>query len=76
MTDLNLEQAQHHYGRSLVPWVLDNRDLKIINKTRAEYMKENGSLIKPSSHLSEFFLGKSLERVIQERLWFAAQKEI
>jgi len=46
-SDLTLEQAQR-YGRSLVPWVIDERDLVVINRTRREAVKQTGSCLKMS----------------------------
>jgi hypothetical protein len=73
-TDLTLEQAQHAYGRSLVPWVLDEADLAIINKARQEARAQTGSCMRITDSFN-MFRTKDLGEVIRGRLWFAAKKD-
>jgi len=72
-SDLTLEQAQHAYGRSLVPWVLDETDLKIVNKARREAMDQTGSCMRIRNPFN-MFKKRDLSEVIGERLWVAATK--
>jgi hypothetical protein len=72
-TGLTLEQAQHAYGRSLVPWVLDEDDLKVVNKARREATAQTGSCMRIPDPFN-MFNTRDLSEVIGERLWVAAKK--
>lgn len=58
MSDITLEQALICY-RSLVPWVLDKRDLSIINSVRRST---------PTSEATK------IDAIMSEKLWRAAQR--
>lgn len=70
-TDLTLEQAQHTYGRSLVPWVLDEDDLKIINRTRRDCKAQTGSCMRFDEG---DYRRKDINEILHKRLWYEAQK--
>ena len=78
-SDLTLEEAQRLYG-TLVSWVFDNTDLKIINRVREEYtaekeeMKKNTYNTQMEDKLS-YLWDKHLSR-IKKLLWDKAQKSI
>jgi hypothetical protein len=78
-TDLTLEEAQQHYGRSLVPWVLDSKDLSIINRIRRQYMTQYGTLLIGARRISGLYGTQEshkipeIESAIHGALWTAAQ---
>ena len=70
-SDMTLEQAQH-YGQKLVPWVIDERDLVIINRTRREAIKQTGSCLKMSEGHSDRL--HDIDEILRKRLWYAAEQ--
>ena len=78
-SDLNLEEAQRMYG-TLVSWVLDNNDLKIINRVREEYTADKNEMMKTTYNTQQedklsALWDNHLSR-IKKLLWDKAQKSI
>lgn len=78
-SDLTLEEAQRTYGR-LVSWVLDNNDLRIINRVRNEWTNEKDEIRKNTYNTQmEDKLSKLWDKHmlrIKDLLWKNAQSKI
>ena len=70
-TDLTLEQARHAY-RQEVPWVIDESDLRIINRVRRMFLEKYGTLAKHVTHLQEWLGVECVEGNIRGALWQSA----
>ena len=71
-TDLTLEQARHFYWQE-VPWVIDESDLKIINRVRRMFMEKHRTLAVYTTHFQDWFRVESVEGNIRGALWQAAK---
>ena len=69
-TDLTLEEVQRHYWQE-VPWVLDESDLKVINRVRRMFMEKHGTLAIYTTQ--DWFGVESVEGNIRGALWQAAK---
>ena len=71
--EINLEDAQRYYG-TLVSWLLDDKDLKIINRMRVKYLKDKEKInyYNRESEISQ--LWDNHMRQTKEALWHNAQK--
>jgi hypothetical protein len=71
MDNLTLEQARRFYWQE-VPWVIDDQDLRIINRVRRMFLEKHGTLAKHVTHLQEWLRVESVEGNIRGALWALA----
>jgi len=69
----SLEDAQRFYG-SLVPWVLDERDLQIINSIREKFFVTLRTISNPKDENKISNLWDAHFIDVKEKLWNNAQK--